>query len=752
MNKPLSLPCDIVPAITLFDGSRPVKRVSLSGLGGSNELLTVDNTIWEVNCVAVEKQAGVFDLRAEFRLASGQAASANASVMLRFSNWSAANYVLLPAAAYNGNRFGVRKMPYAPMLADPADLKPDVPTLITDIPRLNLGEGVSKIQLMTRDLSTPAAGFYDPANRKAFWMITDQGTEWGDSAVEVEESENRLHVDITVSAPGVRHLTRYTICDTETPSEDSGAQLDEGDTIHIRARLYYFDCLEVQGLFDRFMDIRQDLSGEVPACPVVPFSHAWGIQESKYNKQNWFEQLGYYSVGMRENMHQDWQIGWVGGLMATYPLLFEGDEISRGRALRNIDFVFNGGQDKSGFFHGFGHQGQWYGDHFSDPYLRWHLIRKSADALYYLVKHFMLLRKQQPDLRLPEQWLAGTRACADAFVSLWNRYGQFGQFVNSETGEIIVGGSASAAIAPAGLALASRFFGEPAYMKAAEESAEYLYRNFTVKGYTTGGPGEILQCPDSESAFGLLESFIVLYEVTGGRHWIDKATAQANQCATWCVSYDFDFPQDSTFGKLGMKTAGTVYANVQNKHSAPGICTLSGDSLFKLFRATGNRTFMDLIRQIAHSLPQYLSRDDRPIDGLRRFPGGGPEETELVPMPAGWMNERVEMSDWWEPVGEIFYGSCWCEVSAMMTYVEVPGLYVQPDTGLVYAIDHVTVGDILPTADGLEVTLHNPTPFEANIKVLSEPSGMMGVPLGQNALWGCRTIRLEPGETGAFHF
>jgi len=68
---------------------------------------------------------------------------------------------------------------------------------------------------------------------------------------------------------------------------------------------------------------------------------------------------------------------------------------------------------------------------------------------------------------------------------------------------------------------------------------------------------------------------------------------------------------------------------------------------------------------MAHNLPQYLSRNDRPISG----------------MPAGWMSERVEMSDWLEPIGEIFYGSCWCEVSNMLVYMEIPGLYVQIDAG-----------------------------------------------------------------------
>jgi hypothetical protein len=86
--------------------------------------------------------------------------------------------------------------------------------------------------------------------------------------------------------------------------------------------------------------------------------------------------------------------------------------------------------------------------------------------------------------------------------------------------------------------------------------------------------------------------------------------------ASWTVSYDFPFPPESTFGKLGMLANGTVLANAQNKHSAPGLCTHSGLSLLRLFRHTGDTSdtwIMDLMRDIAHALPQYMSRADRPI-------------------------------------------------------------------------------------------------------------------------------------------
>jgi hypothetical protein len=247
----------------------------------------------------------------------------------------------------------------------------------------------------------------------------------------------------------------------------------------------------------------------------------------------------------------------------------------------------------------------------------------------------------------------------------------------------------------------------------------HYFDAYVRKGFTTGGPGEICQCPDSESAFGLLESMVALYEATGSRDWIDKASDMANQCFSWCVSYDYQFPSLSTFGGLDMKTTGSVYANVQNKHAAPGICTLSGVSLLKLFRATGDKKYLELLQEITHNMTQYLSREDRPIPAV-----------DGRIMPPGWMNERVEMSDWLEPVGEVFFGSCWCEVSTMLSFTEVPGVYVQPDTGLVCAIDHVNAEIMENSGTEILLRLANPTRHDAEIKLLCESSDQMVYPLG----------------------
>ena len=55
-----------------------------------------------------------------------------------------------------------------------------------------------------------------------------------------------------------------------------------------------------------------------------------------------------------------------------------------------------------------------------------------------------------------------------------------------------------------------------------------------------------------------------------------------------------------------MKTVGCVFANLQNKHAAPGICTLSGMALWKLYRWTGNDAYLELLRDIVASITTRL--------------------------------------------------------------------------------------------------------------------------------------------------
>ena len=738
LKKLLSrLNCNMRICLSRYDGSHLVDRVIEPWGDASGEAveLVFDGAKWrcQIQAVEVPGRKDAIELAGRFEIVEGNAAQVSAGITFAFDDWSADNYVLMPAAVYNGNRFESRKTEYPPLLADPADIGPETPTIISDIPRLNSREGHSGIELLARDLSTPAVGFHAPDTNKGFWCLTDEHTENGPVGISVKENKKRTHGEITITSPGVRQNVRYTICNSELPSQDRGADLKPGDEIVLKMRLFAFDCPEIQSLYDYFVLIRKDLNGTVRQKHELPFSEAFKILKDKYNRDNWRENKGFYTVGIGESMYAVWQIGWVGGIMVTCPLIFAGDEISRQRALRNFDFVFPEGQASSGFFHGIGDGEHWYGDGFKFSHAKnWHLIRKSADALYFILKQLTLFKSPCHALEPRAAWMEGTKKCADAFVRLWKRSGQFGQFVDIETGNIIVGGSTSASTASAGLALASQYFNCHEYLAIAEASGSYYHENFVKRGLTTGGPGEAMQCPDSESAFGLLESFVVLYEITGDNVWIKRACDIAHQCATWVTSYDFDFPPESLFGRLGMSSIGTVWANAQNKHSAPGICTLSGASLFKLYRATNNLFYLELIREIAHSLPQYVSRSDRPIG-----------ENIL----SGWMDERVNLSDWLEGVGEIGAGSCWPEVTTMLTCTELPGLYIQPDTAVVCALDNIDTKIIENTKDNLAIKITNPTKFEASVNVFIENSTDTQNTLRQDYMSKCSHILLPPAGT-----
>lgn len=677
-----------------------------------------------------------WDISVNFSCEKGQLSSASVALEMAFDNWSEDNFVLMPAAAYNGNRFPYRRIDYSPKLMDPGDIGPEIGTIVSDIPKLNHGEGPSRIQERTGGMSVPSVGFYSPVQGKAFWMFTRQGTHLGDSGIDVEENMERDKAFIRITAPVVRELYKYRITDNRFPSDDMPADFKAGDTITLSMRLYAAEANNLQVLYDMYFDLRKALFQDHSLNANLPLSAAFEIQERKFNRENFVESHGYYSVGMRENFLQDWQIGWTGGMISTYPLLFSGSLRTRENVLRNFDWLFPDGIAPSGYFWDSGEKGTiWYGGDIRKPHTKnWHLIRKSGDGLYYVLKQFMLMETM--GLSIPRMWIANTKGVADAFVSTWRKWSQLGQFVDNVSGEVIVGGSSSGAIVPAALALAAGYYDQPEYLQIAKEMASHYYENFTLKGYTTGGPGDAMQNPDSESAYALVESFVVLFETTGDEQWLIMAEKAAKQFTTWVIAYNYEFPPQSLFGKEKMRSLGAVFANTQNKHGAPGICTHSGLGLLKLYRATGDTRYAALLQDITRSLPQYINHPAKPIEGTN----------------TGWVCERVSTTDWLEGIGEISYLSTWAETSLMLTWIEIPGIYVDLDSEKVFTFDNVDAEIIQRNQRRIVIKVSNPGPVVAQVRLLTETADQKNRPMGHNRLFSSEIISLKPGENKTLRF
>ncbi|MEF9878349.1 MAG: hypothetical protein RR975_02865 [Clostridia bacterium] len=561
-------------------------------------------------------------------------------------------YVFFPACCYNGNRFEVLKKEYPPLF-EPYEAGVDIPVTITDVPRLEK-DGSGCIQITTGDLSVPCVGIFNAKKKRATFVFTVQQA----AGKNIGMAYRRGVIELT--APAYRDQVYHWPHMVENTEPYEAVEAD------IPMKCMEFECADLAEFYQTFLENRKCMGLDCTRPQTPTFAEQFRVQCDKFNRMNWQEKDGFYDVDTRG----EWQPGWVGGAMSGYALMKLGGRLEAERAVKTLHYLF-ANQAPCGLFYGMSHQKcDGFGHKGAE---KWLLVRKSADCLYFAFKHFQLMKD------IPQSFLEGTRKLAERFVSLWEQYHQFGQFVDCDNGEITVGGSTCGAIVPAALAESYRFFHDARYLNAAMQSAEMMFTRDAAKGYTTGGPGEILQGPDSESAFALLESMVVLYEVTQEKRWLVYAQHCANLCASWVVSYNYVFPPTSEFGRLQMKTVGCVFANVQNKHAAPGICTLSGNSLYKLYQWTGNELYRELFEDIALSIGQFMSTKERPICSWQV-----PEEAlvngvqgmsaESVPLPEGFICERVNMSDWETKacVGGVFCGSCWCETSNLLTMAEYP--------------------------------------------------------------------------------
>jgi hypothetical protein len=116
-------------------------------------------------------------------------------------------------------------------------------------------------------------------------------------------------------------------------------------------------------------------------------------------------------------------------------------------------------------------------------------------------------------------------------------------------------------------------------------------------------------------------------------------------------------------------------------------------------------------------------------------------------MKIGWMSERVSTTDWLEGIGELMYGSTWAETSLMLSYIELPGVYMQPDQSYICTIDNVEAEIVQDNARLVKMKLTNPTKAEANVKLFVESSEQARMPLGENVLKAAQIVSLQPGES-----
>lgn len=582
------------------------------------------------------------------------------TVRFDFPQWETNTWVFLPACAYNGNRdfAGVKAEAYPPgPSAAGRGLEPRREIRET-IPKLN-PDGTGEIEVTSGDMSVPCAGFWFPVAKKGTLIFTEAQYKGENIGYTVRAGELRLDYP-------ARRKTGYRFNRPRLDAPDAASEpAPEGYEPKIRR--IDFAAENVTEFLERFFRERKC----VMSSPRAPNLYTRELLDETL--RCWNRHMFVDGAYCQERLK--WMPGWCAGPISVFPLYKFGDAETKARCRQTLDFMV-AHQTAAGVFTGCPvgegkmrppRRRTQVGDEMRD------FLRIHCDGLWNLCKCF---RTMEPT----DEWKAAAKRGADALVRIWRSNGQFGQWVDAETLEIVAGRTDSCAIAPAALVEAWRVFKEPGYLKVADEACTDYCRRDLERGVVYGGPADCLMAPDSESAIALLESCVALAEATGEDRFVGWARAAAALCSTWVMPYAYEFPPGSPMALHRVNSTGSVFANVQNKHSAPGFCTMSGKGLLKLYRLTGDAAYLELLKDVASYIPQSVSRADDPYvakDGRKLDPG--------------FICERVNTSDWEgkENIGgSIFYASCWCGSALLSTWAE---LLDEPEFGEGETTTEITV-------------------------------------------------------------
>lgn len=608
-------------------------------------------------------------------------------------------FIFIPSACYDGNRFNMVDVNFYPpkFFRDYVPRDPMVPGVVAkEVPSLYNG-----FNRQVTDGSAPLIGIFMPDKKETFFLALEQDTLLGNNGIELTITEERA-LQILVSFPSCRRRAFCACKNVDTaPSLHSGLEIKTTFQTRVMA------TENIEAFYKAFAQIRSLFPEQKAFRHYRSLSHAEEILLKMFEEVRFLEEYGFYTKGRGQKRLE---LGWVSG--QEYSALFaNGSETVRKQVMTQLETIFQGAPQKGGLFHPFA-------DVQEDNKLRFRsinfpivegknttLARFECEILFFLTKLLRLLDESKT--AYPSEWKNALFEHAKTLENLYMEYGQFGNIIEDGTNKLILGGSGSGMLAPGAFAVAAEYFKEPGFLETARDSAKNYLKDLRQKGYTYGGPGDAMNTPDSESAFSLLESLVTLAELdeANRQYWIREAEFCADYCASWVPAIAYKFPKGSMFDRLGLDCRGAVQANLQNQHGAPAACTNSSNAYFRLYRMTGEKRFMEILREIVHNCVQYISTENTPIiakDGK--------------PLPAGDICEKVFFQDYAKMQGEIScFSGGWTEIAVLLTVTENPGIYCIPEKDLLFVMDHVDA-----VLEGDQLTVSNPFDYPVSVRVFAE--------------------------------
>jgi hypothetical protein len=155
--------------------------------------------------------------------------------------------------------------------------------------------------------------------------------------------------------------------------------------------------------------------------------------------------------------------------------------------------------------------------------------------------------------------------------------------------------------------------------------------------------------------------------------------------------------------------------------TAPGgsyyACENSADDyVFKLYRATGDVRYAELIRDIQHAHVEATEMPGHPTCGT----GDGASMEGIQPTDGEGKGA----------IGNLVHTqNAWTELGGLMMATELPGIYLQTDADKFFVFDHVEAKVVKRDATGVTLAVTNPTQYPARVTLFAESAAQAQQPL-----------------------
>lgn len=167
----------------------------------------------------------------------------------------------------------------------------------------------------------------------------------------------------------------------------------------------------------------------------------------------------------------------------------------------------------------------------------------------------------------------------------------------------------------AGYALtnAYKFTKDKRYLELAKKLVRY-YESRYLDIFACAAGALDTSCVDKESCCPFLYIALDLYELTGEPEWLEVAERAAIYISTWMFTFDVVYPENSNFEKMGFHTKGGTVVSTRHQHIDPWGGVIAAD-IARYAKHSGNdmyRVFAELMWNNAMTaISDGTTRDSR---------------------------------------------------------------------------------------------------------------------------------------------